>query len=88
MNLKWFVLVSLCFIGQADEVKIGAIFSFGTTNGRVARIAMEAAVQDVNSDPYLLGGRKLVLTLHDSNYSGFLGIIGGIYLSFFLTILL
>ncbi|MCD7464015.1 hypothetical protein HAX54_051913 [Datura stramonium] len=83
--LTWFLLLLLCFIGQsseeqrqADEVKIGAIFSFGTTNGKVARIAMEAAVQDVNSDPSLLGGRKLALTLHDSNYSGFLGIIGAL----------
>ncbi|XP_009763348.1 glutamate receptor 3.2-like [Nicotiana sylvestris] len=85
MNLNWFLLLFVCFIGQSseeqrqvDEVKIGAIFSFGTTNGKVARIAMEAAVQDVNSDTTLLDGRKLALTLHDSNYSGFLGIIGAL----------
>ncbi|KAK6121239.1 hypothetical protein DH2020_045013 [Rehmannia glutinosa] len=39
---------------------------------------MNAAVEDVNSDPSVLGGRKLVLSTHDSNYSGFLGIIGGL----------
>ncbi|PHT41822.1 Glutamate receptor 3.3 [Capsicum baccatum] len=79
MNLKWLMLPFLCFIIEADhEVKIGAIFSFGTSNGKVARIAMEAAVRDVNSNPSLLSGRKLALTLHDSNYSGFLGIIGAL----------
>ncbi|GFP95067.1 glutamate receptor 3.2 [Phtheirospermum japonicum] len=39
---------------------------------------MNAAVEDVNSDPSFLHGRKLVLSTHDSNYSGFLGIIGGL----------
>ncbi|XP_073118661.1 glutamate receptor 3.2 isoform X2 [Henckelia pumila] len=63
---------------RPDNVRIGAIFSFGTINGRVAKIAMKAAIEDVNSDPRILGGRKLVLFTHDSNYSGFLGIIGGL----------
>ncbi|KAK4491272.1 hypothetical protein RD792_002008 [Penstemon davidsonii] len=63
---------------RPDVVNIGAIFSFGTINGKLAKIAMNAAVNDVNSDPSILGGSKLVLSTHDSNYSGFLGIIGGL----------
>ncbi|KAG8364026.1 hypothetical protein BUALT_Bualt19G0083400 [Buddleja alternifolia] len=63
---------------RPDVVNIGAIFSFGTINGRVAKIAMNAAVEDVNSDPSILGGSKLVLSTHDSNYSGFLSILGGL----------
>ncbi|KAK4476803.1 hypothetical protein RD792_015963 [Penstemon davidsonii] len=63
---------------KPDVVNIGAIFSFGTINGRVARIAMNAAIEDVNSDPSILGGSKLVLSIHDSNYSGFLSIMGGL----------
>ncbi|KAL3843630.1 hypothetical protein ACJIZ3_001033 [Penstemon smallii] len=60
------------------DVNIGAIFSFGTINGKLAKIAMNAAVNDVNSDPSILGGSKLHLSTYDSNYSGFLGIIGGL----------
>ncbi|KAI3445539.1 hypothetical protein Pfo_002204 [Paulownia fortunei] len=86
MNLLWLsVLLSSLFtwgvsgeVSRPDVVNIGAIFSFGSINGRVAKIAMNAAVEDVNSDPSILGGSKLVLSMHDSNYSGFLGIIGGL----------
>ncbi|KAK4476802.1 hypothetical protein RD792_015962 [Penstemon davidsonii] len=63
---------------RPSVVNIGAIFSFGTITGRVAKIAMNAAIEDVNSDPNLGGSSKLVLSIHDSNYSGFLGIIGGL----------
>ncbi|XP_047970099.1 glutamate receptor 3.2 [Salvia hispanica] len=84
MNL-WVVLLALLCVGgfseeesNPDDVNIGAIFSFNTINGGVSKIGMEAAVEDVNSDPTILGGRKLVLSYHDSNFSGFLGIIGGL----------
>lgn len=80
---SWIVVTSLLLIGRVicrEDVNIGAIFSFGTTNGQVARIAMSAAVKDINSDPTILGGRKLNLYMHDSNYSGFLGIVGGKWL--------
>ncbi|KAG8368936.1 hypothetical protein BUALT_Bualt15G0098200 [Buddleja alternifolia] len=86
MNLLW-VMVYLCYmfivgfskeISKRDDVHIGAVFSFGTITGKVAKIAMDAAVADVNSDPSILGHRKLVLSTHDSNYSGFLSIIGGL----------
>lgn len=65
-------------IQQSGVINIGSILSFGTINGRVAKIAMNAAVEDVNSDSSVLGGRKLVLSMHDSNYSGFLGIMGAL----------
>ena len=60
---------------RPDVVDIGALFSFSSMIGRVGKIAVEAAVEDVNSDPSILGGTKLKLSLHDTNYSGFLGII-------------
>lgn len=84
MHLWVVLLLSLYSVGGFSEedsnpdVNIGAIFSFNTINGRVSKIAMNAAVEDINSDPTVLGGRKLVLSTHDSNYSGFLGIIGGL----------
>lgn len=84
MNLVWLVLFLILCVGRYTEgglrnevVNIGAIFTFSTINGKVAKIAMKAAEQDVNSDPSMLGGRKLAITLHDSNYSGFLSIMGG-----------
>ena len=91
MRLVWLVHVYLLSIGtlceevsKSDVVNIGAIFTFSTINGNVARIAMNAAVEDVNSDPSFLGGKTLTISMHDSNYSGFLGIIGGISFEFYL----
>lgn len=84
MNQVWLVFFFLGCIGpfslvavSPGTVNVGAIFTFGSINGRVARIAMKAAEDDINSDPSILGGRKLSITMHDSNFSGFLGIIGG-----------
>lgn len=38
---------------------------------------MEAAVEDINSNPSVLGGTKLNVISLDSNSSGFLGIVEG-----------
>ncbi|KAM7257037.1 hypothetical protein ACFE04_012778 [Oxalis oulophora] len=62
----------------AEVVNVGAIFTSSSINGAVSKIAMEAAQDDVNSDPTILGGRKLSITIHDSNFSGFLSIIGAL----------
>lgn len=62
---------------RPDTVNIGAIFSYTSIIGSVAKVAMEAAVEDVNSDPAVLAGTKINLMLQDSNYSGFLGIVEG-----------
>ncbi|KAL5562322.1 hypothetical protein UlMin_032069 [Ulmus minor] len=59
-------------------VRVGAIFTFNTVNAKVSKIAIEAAVKDVNSDESILGGTKLSISFHDSNFSGFLGIIGAL----------
>ncbi|RDX85403.1 Glutamate receptor 3.6, partial [Mucuna pruriens] len=58
-----------------DFVNIGALFSFNTSVGRTIQIAIKAAVEDVNSDPNILGKTKLNLSLQeDSKYRGFLSI--------------
>lgn len=84
MDIVWSLLLFLLSIvasseGQPrqDVVNVGAIFTFSTINGKVSKIAMKAAEADVNSNPTILGGRKLSISMHDSNFSGFLGIIGG-----------
>ena len=85
MNLVWIVLLLILYIRRytkevlnPEVVNIGAIFTFSTINGKVVKIVMKAVKQDVNSDPSVLGGRKLAITLHDSNYSRFLRIVGAL----------
>ncbi|KAF5205897.1 Glutamate receptor 3.3 [Thalictrum thalictroides] len=56
-------------------VNIGGVFTFNSTIGRVAKVALEAAVKDVNFDSSVLKGTKLRLTMQDSNCSGFIGIV-------------
>lgn len=55
-------------------VTIGAIFSFNSTIGKVAKVAIQAAVDDVNSSSQVLNGTNLSITMQDCQ-SGFLGII-------------
>ncbi|KAE8729584.1 Glutamate receptor 3.1 [Hibiscus syriacus] len=85
MNLVLLLSIFILFVGvfskealKPDVVNVGAIFSFSTINGKVAKIAMKAAENDINSDPSILGGRRLSIALHDSNFSSFLGIIGAL----------
>ncbi|KAJ6897334.1 glutamate receptor 3.2 isoform X1 [Populus alba x Populus x berolinensis] len=86
MNLAWLLSFLILFTSSFSQgalspggtVNVGAIFTFSSINGRVAKIAMKAAEDDINSDPSLLGGRKLSINMHDSNFSGFLGIIGAL----------
>lgn len=84
MNLFWLVSIFSFCVGTAvqgalkpEVLNVGAIFSLGTINGQVSRIAMKAAQDDINSDPRVLGGRKLSITIHDTKFSGFLSIMGG-----------
>lgn len=86
MNHSWFILSLLLYVGvfpygfsknvsRPATVRIGAIFTFNSTIGRVAKIAMEEAVKDVNSNSSILPGTKLDLTMQDSNCSGFFGMV-------------
>jgi ionotropic glutamate receptor len=56
-------------------VNVGVILSYNSLIGKVAKVAIEAAIEDVNSDPTVLAGTKINLTMQDSNYSRFLGIV-------------
>ncbi|EEF41779.1 glutamate receptor 3.2 [Ricinus communis] len=84
MNRVWLVSFLVCISSLSHGapnpgvINVGAIFTFNTINGKVARIAMKAAEDDINSDPSILGGWKFSTTMHDSNFSGFLGIIGAL----------
>lgn len=91
MNLIWvLVLILLVFSNghfsngvstnssnRPEEVKIGSMFAFSSAIGKVAKVAIEAAIEDVNSNPAILRGTKLNLTMHDANFSGFMGMVEG-----------
>jgi ionotropic glutamate receptor len=92
MNMFWLLVLIFCyglFIGtgagvrvstRPNVVNVGAIFSFNSSIGKVAKVAIEAAVEDVNSNPALLKGTKLKLAMQDTKLSsGFLGIVEGTF---------
>lgn len=64
---------------KPNVVRIGALFTVDSVIGRSAKPALLAAVEDVNSDTSILNGIKLEVLLHDTNCSGFLGTVEGIY---------
>ncbi|KAJ4846637.1 hypothetical protein Tsubulata_014651 [Turnera subulata] len=86
MNLFWLVASFLLCVTSSSRgfsrstgtVNVGSIFTTSSINGKVAKIAIKAAQDDINSDPSVLGGWNLSITLQDSNFSGFLGIIGAL----------
>ncbi|CAL5394308.1 unnamed protein product [Camellia sinensis] len=59
-------------------MKYWSLYTFNSVVGQSAKPAIEAAVDDVNSDSTVLAGMKLNLILHDTNCSVFLGIVEGL----------
>lgn len=89
MRLLWTLILIVLYNGCSSEgvnstllvrpkvVNIGCMLSFNTVVGKVTKVAVEAAVEDINSNPNVLGGTKLNMITLDSNSSGFLGIVEG-----------
>ncbi|PIA27513.1 hypothetical protein AQUCO_07700054v1 [Aquilegia coerulea] len=65
---------------RPSVVNVGALFTFDSTIGRVAMPAIEAAVEDVNSDRGILPGTRMKVIKQDSNCSGFIGTIEALQL--------
>ncbi|XXG79735.1 hypothetical protein AAC387_Pa09g0740 [Persea americana] len=67
-----------CYINceRPATVNIGAVFTHNSTIGRVAKVAIQVAVNDINSNSSVLGGTKLNLILEDSACNVFIGSIG------------
>lgn len=56
---------------------VGGLLTFDSTIGRVAKVAIDAAREDVNSDPAVLAGTRLDIEMSNTNCSGFLGMAEG-----------
>ncbi|KAH6821359.1 glutamate receptor 3.3 [Perilla frutescens var. hirtella] len=56
-------------------VNVGAIFTLDSTIGRVAKVAIDEAVKDINANSSVLTGTKINVKFRDSNCSGFLGLV-------------
>ncbi|XP_047983046.1 glutamate receptor 3.3-like [Salvia hispanica] len=88
MSVVWIVLLSTLSLGAllADGlsahgssrpavVNVGAIFTLDSTIGRVAKIAIDEAVKDINANSSVLKGSKFNVIFRNSNCSGFLGLV-------------
>ncbi|KAH7669334.1 glutamate receptor ionotropic plant protein [Dioscorea alata] len=86
--LRLFCVLVLCFTLCANGVdvnvtkrprpkivNIGAFFTFNSTIGRVASVAIHTALDDVNADPSVLKGSKLVVDTQDTQCNGFIGVV-------------
>jgi glutamate receptor, ionotropic, plant len=59
-------------------VNIGSIIRLNSTIGGVSAVAIQAALDDINSDPTILNGTTLHVQIRDTDCDdGFLGMIQG-----------
>ncbi|KAA0043456.1 glutamate receptor 3.7-like [Cucumis melo var. makuwa] len=72
----WAFLAGSACCQRPAVVNIGAVFTFDSIIGRAAKVAMEAAVSDVNADPSILNGTKLNLVMADTHCNVLVGSIG------------
>ncbi|KAG7034969.1 Glutamate receptor 3.7, partial [Cucurbita argyrosperma subsp. argyrosperma] len=75
----WAFLAGSACCQRPAVVNIGAVFTFDSVIGRAAKVAMEAAVSDVNADPSILNGTKLNLVMADTHCNVLLGSIGAFH---------
>lgn len=62
---------------RPQVVNLGAVFTFDSVIGRAAKVALEAAVSDVNADTSVLKDTELRLLMKDSSCNVFHGSFGG-----------
>lgn len=89
MRRVWLLSLPFLFLGvfpsvfsknvtsRPAVVTVGGFLAFDSTIGRVAKIAIDEAVKDVNSNSSILPGTKLAIVMQNTNCSGFLGMIEG-----------
>uniref|UniRef100_A0A1J3HDH0 Glutamate receptor n=1 Tax=Noccaea caerulescens TaxID=107243 RepID=A0A1J3HDH0_NOCCA len=60
---------------RPQVVNIGSVFTFNSLIGRVIKVAMEAAIEDVNANPSVLNNTQLRIIMHDTKFNGFMSIM-------------
>nr|CAD1832130.1 unnamed protein product [Ananas comosus var. bracteatus] len=89
LSLFWVMLTTCLLLGltggpaaaaRSVSVSVGALFTFNSTIGRAARLAIELAAEDVNADPSVLNGTRMAVLTQDTNCSGFLGTVEALQL--------
>ncbi|KAL8211552.1 hypothetical protein R6Q57_005989 [Mikania cordata] len=81
LNLGIFLINGLSTHNASSRpsvVNVGAIFTFDSTIGRVAKVAIQEAIKDINENSTLLPGTTLRMDMKSSNCSGFLGMVGAL----------
>lgn len=89
MNIVWLLLLIVFCNGilsdaishnvstRPEVVKVGALICFDSMIGKIAKLAINAAVEDVNSNSTILKGTVLKVAMQDTKTSDFLGIVEG-----------
>ncbi|XP_010267707.1 PREDICTED: glutamate receptor 3.7-like isoform X2 [Nelumbo nucifera] len=72
----WVLLSGFVYCQRPAVVNVGAVFTYDSVIGRDAKVAMEAAVADINADQSILNGTRLNLIMADAQCNVFLGSIG------------
>nr|GMC62348.1 glutamate receptor 3.6-like [Ipomoea batatas] len=90
MKLFWALILAVLYCGYLCEgvnstlsarpsvVNIGCILTMRSDVGKITKLVIETAVEDINSNPAVLGGTKLNVTVLDNNSSGLMGILEAI----------
>lgn len=86
-KMKWFLLMLIIcnavplqgltkiVSARPQVVNIGSVFTFNSLIGKVIKVAMDAAVEDVNASPSILNTTTLRIIMHDTKYNGFMSIM-------------
>ncbi|KAG6503244.1 glutamate receptor 3.1-like isoform X2 [Zingiber officinale] len=69
------VIENAAVTSRPAVVNVGAMFTFDSTIGRVAKVAIHAAKDDINADQSVLRGSRIEILMSDTNCSGFSGMV-------------
>lgn len=75
--LVWAVVTGFVVCQGTMVVKIGALFTYNSVIGRVVKVAIEAAADDINADQTLLREISLKFVQEDVQCNVFMGSVRG-----------
>ncbi|KAA8520040.1 hypothetical protein F0562_014286 [Nyssa sinensis] len=73
--LIWVLVSGYVHCQRTGVVNIGAVYTHNSVIGRVAKVAIETAVADVNGDPSILKDTQLKLIMEDVDCNVFMGAV-------------